>query len=149
MKKLRIVSRAIIYSRGKILLVKNRGEKFWYPPGGGWDFQHESIMEAAKREVTEEAGIQIKIIRLLYVQEFHPDANSIFFEVFWLANPLVGEKLKKEHRDLDVHGQVESVKWFSKKELKNIKVFPERLKSTFWTKLRTIKKSENPFIGVT
>lgn len=149
MKKLRIISRAVIYSRGKILLAKNRGEKFWYPPGGGWDFQNESIIDAAKREVIEEAGIRIKIIRLLYVQEFHPDAKSIFFEIFWLASPLVGEKLEKGHRDSDAHGQVESVKWFSRKELQNIKIFPERLKSTFWKKLRAIKQSEDPFIGIT
>jgi len=148
MKKLRIVSRAIIYRKGKILLVKNKGENFWYPPGGAWEFQKENIIEAAKREVKEEVGLNIEIQKLLYVQEFHPLPSLIFFEVFWLAKPIPKERLNKNHRDLDRQGQVEKVSWFSKKELKNLKVFPKRLKSTFWQKVRKIKAQEDPFIGI-
>lgn len=148
MKKLRIISRAVIYYNGKILLVKNKGENFWYPPGGSWIFQKENIIEAAKREVKEETGLGIEIERLLYVQEFHPLPDLIFFEIFWLAKPLPGERLNKNHRDLDKKGKVEKSCWFSKKELKNLKVFPKRLKSTFWQKIRKFKKEENPFIGI-
>jgi len=146
MKKLRIVSRAIVYQKGKVLLVKNKGENFWYPPGGAWNFQKENIIEAAKREAKEETGLEIKIQRLLYVQEFHPLPNLIFFEVFWLAKLNSKQKLKKTHKDLDKKGQVEIAKWFSQKELKNLKVFPKRLKTTFWGKI--FKKEEDPFIGI-
>jgi ADP-ribose pyrophosphatase YjhB (NUDIX family) len=149
MKKLRIISRAIIYQRDKILLVKNVGGDFWYPPGGAWNFQKESIIDAAKREVKEETGLDIEIRKLLYVQEFHPLPNLIFFEVFWLAKPSFKQKLNKNHQDLDKRGQVEKARWFSKKELKKIKVFPEILKSTFWKKIKKIKSYENPFIGIT
>jgi ADP-ribose pyrophosphatase YjhB (NUDIX family) len=148
MKKLRIISRAIIYHRGRILLVKNKNEDFWYPPGGAWGFQKENIIEAAKRETREETGLEIKIQKLLYVQEFHPLPNIIFLEVFWLAKPLPNQKLNKEHRDLDSQGAVEIAKWFLKKELKNLKVFPKRLKTTFWRRISRVKKEENPFIGI-
>ena len=146
MKKLRIVSRVIVYQKGKILLVKNKGEDFWYPPGGAWNFQKENIIETAKREVKEETGLEIKIQRLLYVQEFHPLPDIIFFEVFWLAKPNSKQKLNEGHKDLDKKGQVEIAKWFSQKELKNLKVFPKRLKNTFWKKV--LKKEEDPFIGI-
>ena len=148
MKKLRVISRAIIYSKGKILLVKNKGENFWYPPGGEWNFQKENIIEAVKREVKEEAGLKIEIQRLLYVQEFHPLSNLIFFEVFWLAKLSPKQRLNEKHKDLDKKGQVETTKWFSQKELKNLKVFPKRLKTTFWKKIHAIKKEEDPFIGI-
>ena len=148
MKKLRIISRAIVYHKRKILLVKNKGEDFWYPAGGGWDFQKENIIEAAKREVKEETGYKVDIERLLYVQEFHPLPDLIFFEVFWLAKLISKERLNKNHRDQDSKGQVEKASWFSKKELENLKVFPKRLKSTFWQKIRKFKKEEDPFIGI-
>ena len=146
--KLRIVSRAIIYNKNKILLVKNRGESFWYPPGGAWDYEKEDIIQAAIREVNEETGLNIKILRLLYVQEFHPTPDIIFFEVFWAARLLPKQTLDKNHCDLDPLGQVETARWFSRSELKDLNVFPKRLKNTFWAKVKRIKNEEDPFIGI-
>ncbi len=148
MKKLRIVSRAIIYHKRKILLVKNKSEDFWYPPGGGWEFQRENIIEAAKREVKEETGIEIEIQRLLYIQEFHPLPNLIFLEIFWLAKPISSQKLNKKHQDLDIRGQVEIARWFSKRDLETLKVFPKKIKTTFWHRISKIEQEEDTFIGI-
>jgi 8-oxo-dGTP diphosphatase len=146
--KLRIVSRTITYNKNKILLVKNKSEDFWYPPGGGWNYKEENIIQAATREVNEETGLNIKILRLLYVQEFHPKPDIIFFEVFWLAKPLSKQTLDKNHCDVDPLGQVEIAKWFSKDELKNLNVFPKRLKNTFWNKIKKLGNEEDPFVGI-
>ena len=145
---LRIIARAIIYNNKKILLVKNKGEDFWYPPGGEWEHKKENIKEAATREAKEETGLDVSISQLLYLQEFHPEKELIFFETFWLAKPLANQDLNKKTIDQDPTGQVEIAKWFSKQELQNLKVFPKRLKNNFWEKIKTIEKEEDPFIGI-
>ena len=148
--KLKITARVITYdeTKGKVLLVKNRGASFWYPPGGGWEYEKENILDGATREVKEETGLDVKILRLLYVQEFHDQKDSIFFETIWLAKPMEHTKLNELHIDLDPNGQVETAKWFSKDELRDLKVFPERLKNTFWENINKFLTEEDPFIGV-
>lgn len=141
---IRILARVVVYEEDKILLVKNKGESFWYAPGGGWEYEQETILQGAKREVKEETGLDVDIEKLLYLQEFRPESDMIFFETFWLAKPLPNQVLDKTHIDLDPNGQVEMAKWYSKEELQDLKVFPKRLKNTFWDIYK--KESENPFI---
>ena len=43
--KIRILARVIIYNKSKILLVRNKGESFWYPPGGQWEYEKENTKE--------------------------------------------------------------------------------------------------------
>ncbi len=148
--KIKILARTITYDKeaNKILLVKNKGTDFWYAPGGGWEYDHENILECAKREVHEEAGLHVEIKKLLYVQEFHESAETIFFETFWLAELTHEQALDKSHTDLDPNGSVETAQWFSKDELQDLKVFPKRLKNTFWDNLDSLLSNEDPFIGV-
>ena len=146
--KIRLVTRVITYDQdsNKVLLVKNRGQDFWYPPGGGWDYDKENIVECAEREVLEETGLGVTIIRLLYVQEFHDTPGSVSFETIWLAKPVNETMLNELHVDHDVDGKVEVAKWFSKDELQSIKVFPQRLQNTFWNNLDRFLQNEDPFI---
>ncbi len=148
--KIRLVTRVVTYDSNnrKVLLVKNRDQDFWYPPGGGWDYDKENIVECAEREVLEETGQKVKIIKLLYVQEFHDAQDSISFETVWLAEPTGDTKLDELHIDRDMDGKVETAKWFSEKELQTIKVFPKRLQDTFWKNIERFLKEEDPFIGV-
>ena len=148
--KIRNVTRVVTYDleNNKILLVKNRGQDFWYPPGGGWDYDKENIVQCAEREVLEEAGLGVKIIRLLYLQEFHDSADSISFETVWLAKPANETKLNELHIDQDVDGKVENAQWFSKDDVQNIKVFPKRLQNSFWDNVDKFVQDEDPFIGV-
>ncbi len=145
--KMRIVTRVIIYDseNKKILLVKNKDEDFWYLPGGGWDYEKENIIECAEREVTEETGLKVKILKLIYLREFH-DTQLVSFETYWIAKPMEDTKLNDLHIDTD--GSVETAKWFAQDELKNVKVFPERLQNTFWENIDTFLQNENPFIGI-
>lgn len=143
--KIRILARVVIHNRNKILLVKNKGTNFWYAPGGEWEYEKENIIEAAKREVKEEVGLMVDIKKMLYLQEFRPKKDLIFFESFWLAKLMPGQVYDCKHADLDPNGQVEVASWYSKKDLQDMKVFPKRLKNTFWDLIN--KKTEDPFIG--
>ncbi|MGD8374229.1 MAG: NUDIX hydrolase [Candidatus Woesebacteria bacterium] len=147
--KVRILARAVTHDSKKkqILLVKNKGANFWYAPGGGWEYEHETIKQCVVREVLEETGLNVKIQRLLYMQEFHESEQTIFFETFWLAKPTHNQTLNNMH--IDQNGIVETAKWFNQKQIQDVKVFPERLKSSFWHELEhNISITEDPFIGV-
>lgn len=147
---IRILSRVVVYDQAenKILLVKNKGTNFWYAPGGGWEYEKENVLQCAEREVIEEVGLKVNIKRLLYAQEFHATEDTIFFEMFWLAVPKEGVEIDEAHIDLDPNGQVETAKWYSKDELQELKVFPKRLKNTFWDNIIRMLEDEDPFIGV-
>ena len=148
MMELRTISRVVIYNpkKKKLILVRNKGANFWYAPGGGWEFEKEDIKEAAKREVKEEVGIDVKIGRLLYAQEFQESEERKYFELFWLS--LYEGDIDFNHVDLDSKGLVDEIKEFSKEELQSVKVFPTRLKNTFWESIKEIDSTEDPFIGV-
>jgi 8-oxo-dGTP pyrophosphatase MutT (NUDIX family) len=147
---LRLVARVITYNAQskKVLLVKNRNQNYWYPPGGGWEYDKETIIECAEREVYEETGLKVTVIRLLYVQEFHPTQDSLNLETIWLAEPIEGTKLNSSHIDHDVNSQIETAQWFSQEELQTVRVFPKRLQNTFWENISKSSEDEDPFIRV-
>lgn len=62
----KIETRAAIFSKGKILLVKEK-EK-WSLPGGWVDF-NESVKSNVIKEVYEEAGLNINPIRVIAIQD--------------------------------------------------------------------------------
>lgn len=147
---LRNVTRVVTFDpeSRKILLVKNQGQNFWYPPGGGWEYEKENILQCAEREVSEETGLKVSVKRLLYVQEFRGRENEVNFESIWLALPVSNTTLDELHVDEDVDGKVEIAKWFSREELLSVTVYPERLQGSFWTDIDKFLDDEDPFIGV-
>ncbi len=147
---LRNVTRVVTFDpeSSRILLVKNQGQDFWYPPGGGWEYERESIVECAEREALEETGLKVSVKKLLYAQEFRVRDEEVNFETVWFALPAAGTVLDQTHVDQDVDGKVESAKWFSREELSDFTVYPQRLKDSFWTNLEKFLSDEDPFIGV-
>ena len=141
---LRTICRAIVLDQetAKILLVRNKGSNFWYPPGGGWQPEKEGLLECVVRETQEEAGVSIYPIRLLYVQEFRPDNDDVHLEIFWFAYPTGSTEITVH----DLHGIVEEAKWFSREDLQPLTVYPERLKTQFWHELSSVLTSPNPFL---
>ena len=144
----RINSRVITFDRetNKVLLVRNKDQNYWYAPGGGWEPGEEDIRSCGEREVSEETGQQVKICRLIYAQQFQASAEVVFLEWFWLAQPAGDTRIKDGH--VDLHGIVDEARWFSRDELQAIKVFPKRLKDSFWDSLSSWETSEDPFLGV-
>lgn len=133
MANLRVITRALVFDNDKILLARNKDANFWYPPGGGWEFDSESIRESVGREVTEETGYKVDVHNLLWVREFRePEKDKVSLETFWLthvseANTQTEEKLA-EHIDHDENGAVEECRWFSIAELGDVKVLPKFIK---------------------
>lgn len=149
MKKLRILARTLVVDGDKILLVRNKDANFWYPPGGGWEYETETITECAAREVTEETGYKVDIEKMLWVQEFH-EGEKIFFETFWLSK-ISSDNTQTEsdvikHIDQDPDGAVEEAKWYAQDEIQDLTVFPKRVKS-FATLIEEQKDTTDPFIG--
>ncbi len=63
----------LIVENHNILLAEHEkgGRRYWLLPGGGMEFG-ESVEEAAKRELLEEAGIEIEVGDLLWVVDSIP-----------------------------------------------------------------------------
>lgn len=148
--KTRILARVLVYDEktNKILLVRNNDASFWYIPGGGWEYERENILECGVREIKEETGLDVEIKKFLFLQEYHENKESIFFETIWLANVKNTTELNDKHVDLDPNGKVEEVKWFSKEELIDKTVYPKILKDFFWDNLKETLEGYDRFIGV-
>jgi len=135
--KNRIRVGVLIFEDNKILLVKHvdpvTGFTWWVPPGGGLEGT-ESIFECGKREVKEETNLKVKLDRIVYVRQlisYQQKANNIEIFVASLSHKgsisiegIIG-KGEDEH-------YIKQVKFFSKKELKNIKVFPSVIMEEMW-----------------
>lgn len=129
-----------------ILFVRNRDQKWWCVPGGGWNHTRESILECTEREVFEETGVQVNTIKLLYVQTLYiKKQNSTWLELFWLAQPVGDTGIPRGHTDQ--YGAVSEARWFSKEELQTIIIYPEILKNTFWDIVDNIYQEENRYLG--
>lgn len=148
--KTRIQSRVVTYdSKNKsVLLVRNHGRKFWCAPGGGLE-DDEDVKQCAVREMLEETGMHIDIKRMLYVQELHDEKEAmIIIELFWLAELSHEQVLDNNHVDFDLDEGIEEARWFTKKELQNITVYPITLKDAFWNNIHQLRQEDDPFIGV-
>ena len=88
---------------------------FWMQPGGGVEFG-ERIEEAVKREIKEELGIDIEIIRFLAVTE------GILKEEkqHWISLSYLGKIVGGELKNLEPEKH-EEIKWF------DLNALPEKL----------------------
>jgi 8-oxo-dGTP diphosphatase len=86
-EKLRTRICGICIHDNKLLLIRHAStvnkENFWAPPGGGLSYG-ETIEQCLVREILEETGLEVKVGRFLFVNEFlHPPLHAVefFFEV--------------------------------------------------------------------
>jgi 8-oxo-dGTP diphosphatase len=93
--RLRVRVCGICIKDREILLVKHKsiGPKgiFWAPPGGGIDFG-ESAEASLVREFKEETGLDVEVIRFLFVHEFLEvplHSMELFFEIRILGGNLI------------------------------------------------------------
>lgn len=148
MAELRVLCRVVTYDpvTHSILLVRNRGQKWWCAPGGGWDHTQETILECARREALEETGIQVNILKFLYMQTLNiRKQDSIWLEQFWLAEPTGGVKIPQGH--IDQYGVVDESRWFTRTEMQVIMIYPEVLKNTFWGIVDGLLQEDNRYLG--
>lgn len=116
-KQPRVVVGALIEQNGKYLLVKEVLEdnrEYWIIPGGGVDFG-ESLEEAIKREIKEETGLDIEIIRYIQHKEaIFPEYNYHTIIFLFLAKPL--------NKNLIFEDKILEGGFLTKKEIKKIKL---------------------------
>ena len=99
---------AAIVSDGRILLVKRRRAPEagrWNLPGGKVDFL-ERIEDAIRREVREETGVSIRLVRMLHVTEMLGQDGQHWVSPVWLAEVDEGQARNREP------DKAEAVEWF-------------------------------------
>lgn len=72
----KIDTRGVIFKDDKILLVKEKNRK-WSLPGGWVDF-NQTIRSNVEKEVKEEAGLNVKAIKILAVQDRNKHNKPIY-----------------------------------------------------------------------
>lgn len=88
--------RAVVLQENKILLVRERADGAWALPGGWADIGY-TPSEVAVKETREEAGYDVKPVRLLAVldkkRHAHPLAPNYTYKIFILCELVGGEAL--------------------------------------------------------
>ena len=126
-KKIQVVVGAVIQKKNKYLLTKRaewEGEdkKFrnnpWQFPGGGLEFG-ESTIEGMRREIKEEVGVEVKIIKLL--PKIYHEVRNYWHGVFicYLCE-LVNNK-----QQIILNEEASEYGWFTFEEIKKLPCLPK------------------------
>ncbi|MGI6751450.1 MAG: NUDIX domain-containing protein [Anaerovoracaceae bacterium] len=121
--------------KNRILMVcqNHEGKKIWMVPGGGIE-EGENSLEAAKREMVEETGLQVEISELIWhVEEVSPERGQRFVN-FFLAEQVGGEARLGEDPELNSDQQVlVELDYFTREEIEKLPlVYPEYLRDELW-----------------
>ncbi len=121
-KSMRAAGKAVIVSeKGLILVIKRAGdethlENLWDVPGGRFNYG-EKPQEGLKREVREEAGLEVKIVEPVKSWTFMRDSGEQVFGTTFLCEPEGLEvELGEEHTDFQ---------WVEKEELDDLAMHDE------------------------
>lgn len=121
-----VATKAVIVKDSKILIIKRSGEEDvyadeWDLPGGKLNFGEEPI-KGLEREVFEETGIKIEVIKPIDVWTFFKNnGNTQVIGITFLTKPKTDKiTLSEEHT---------GYKWVSLDEIKNYKIH-EGIKKT-------------------
>ena len=119
----RVIVTAIIEKNGKLLFgqkPKNIGPypNTWHLLGGGLNLGEESLTDALKREVKEEAGIEIAAIeRGSFDEDYEKNKNGEMTHYIFLVF-----KAKYKSGELKAADDITELRWIGKYKLKNIKM---------------------------
>lgn len=85
-------------SDGKVLLIKNRYEEFWYLPGGAIK-RGETIIDGARREIKEECRLGLKDLKIFSVysnfSEYKSDHIILMYVDISQETPTNGFEIEK------------------------------------------------------
>lgn len=128
----RISAGALVVSEGKILMVRHRKEgryDFWVAPGGGVG-DGEDAMSAAAREAREEAGANVRPLRLAVVEELeNPEEKGC---KLWFHCEFVDGIMATEAESA-LRESIVDVRFLSREELNGKIVFPPVVaEGRFW-----------------
>src|SRR3989304_2344255 len=132
----RLNTRIILVGHGRLLLVSDDREAFWFLPGGHVD-PEETLEGALVRETAEETGIAVAPEQMLYLREFvddhlHEHAIECYF-LGRIAGGTVRMGADPRFRDISTaHGQATRARWFDRDALRRIVVYPDALRDRLW-----------------
>lgn len=131
MKK-RTRAAAIIVYNGKIITIYREKKvneklvKYYVIPGGGVE-ENETVIEAVKREIKEEIGIDIKVSGEYFYLE-NEKANEYFYIADYVSGKIgTGEGPEFTTRDLEKYGLYE-VRLVNIANIKDINLLPNEAK---------------------
>lgn len=105
--------RVIVFNEHNELLMVQERQDFGYAVPGGWCEVFETLREAAIKEVRQETGFDVEIVRLLAIfqRERYKDYPSVVSEqVHYFLAKIVGGGIKANH-------EIMNVKFFSLDEI--------------------------------
>lgn len=130
----------VVINRNRVLLQKSVPDDFWFLPGGRCEFL-EISSDALIREMIEEIGIKVKIVRplyfvenffilneknyheisIFYLMEFPSDSKIIFENSTFLRKEYVSntEKHPFHRKKFNL-----VFKWFDLNEIENLQLYP-------------------------
>lgn len=135
------VTAAVQNPRGELLLIERTDNGLWALPGGAQDLG-ESVLQAARREVREETGIEVEIIGLsgIYSDPRHViayDNGEVRqeFSLCFRAKPVGGE--------LRASSESRQARWISPDSLPDLDIHPSmRLRIT-----HALTRQSHPYLG--
>ncbi len=95
--------RGIVFLNDKVLLVKEKADGGWTPPGG-WADPNETPSESVEREVFEESGFRVKAEKILAVydrtkQGHTPPFPFHVYKIFFYCRLIGGKKTLSNETD--------------------------------------------------
>lgn len=128
---------------GRLLLVcqHHEGRDIWMLPGGAIE-EDENSMEAAKREVLEETGLNVRVKDLVWhVEEVSPERGQRFVNYF-IADILDGRFQLGRDPELGPEDQVlKEIRFMDRREIEGIPyLYPPFLRDEVWNVLEQYEK---------
>ena len=141
--------RAVVLDEDKrILMVKQRheGRDIWMVPGGGIE-EGENAEQAAVREVKEEAGLDVSVVKLLWHVEEVSENRGQRFVNFFLAEVTGGTLVLGTDPERDENGQVlREIRFMKRDEVENLEIlYPGYLRDELWTLIDNNSNGFNSF----
>ena len=144
--KHRIAAGVIVEHQGKLLLVRHCKPgryDFWVAPGGGAELG-EDLLQAAKREAFEEAGVIVEPERLAYVEDLcTPEMREC---ELWFTARFIGGELSCQHPEAAQEHIIEAA-FLSPSEFKDKILFPPMVQGDYWRD-RALGFPEPRYVGL-
>ncbi|WP_211748663.1 NUDIX domain-containing protein [Paenibacillus sp. Marseille-Q4541] len=133
--KVRCGVKAVIIKNNSLLTIKKHDDIFgadYTLPGGGQEFG-ETIIEALKREIIEEVGVDINVKHLLFLREYigkNHHEDSIHADIHVVDHIFYCELIEEEQNDVRGTSPDEDqlgIEWIPLKKLSEYRFFPRAL----------------------